>query len=76
MLCNRHVRLLAFEAGFKNIIIILILGFPVDSDCKESACNAKDSDSVPGLGRSPGEGNDQTLQYSGILQIKHRGAEK
>ena len=30
---------------------------------KESACNAGDSGSIPGLGRSPGEGNDYTLQY-------------
>ena len=43
------------------------------SDCKESACNAKDSDSVPGLEKSRGEGNDHAPQYSGILQIKHQG---
>ena len=31
-------------------------GFPGGSDSKESACNARDPDSIPGLGRSPGEG--------------------
>ena len=31
---------------------------------KESACNAGDLGSVPGLGRSPGEGNDNPLQYA------------
>ena len=31
---------------------------------KESACNAGDQSSIPGSGRSPGEGNDYTLQYS------------
>ena len=31
--------------------------FPGGSDSKESACNGKDSGSIPGLGRSPGEGN-------------------
>ena len=31
--------------------------FPGDSDCKESACNAGDSSSTAGSGRSPGEGN-------------------
>ena len=33
---------------------------------KESACNAGDLDSIPGLGRSPGEGNCYPLQYSGL----------
>ena len=31
---------------------------------KESACNAGDLGSIPGLGRSSGEGNDNPLQYS------------
>ena len=39
-------------------------GFPGGSDGKESACNARDPGSVPGLGRSPGEGNGHPLQYS------------
>ena len=38
--------------------------FPGGSDGKESACNAGDSGLVPGLGRSPGEGNGNLLQYS------------
>ena len=38
--------------------------FPGGSDGKESACNAGDLDLMPGLGRSPGEGNDCQLQYS------------
>ena len=33
---------------------------------KESACNVGDLDLVPGLGRSPGEGNGYPLQYSGL----------
>ena len=33
---------------------------------KESACNARDPGLIPGLGRSPGEGNSYTLQYSGL----------
>ena len=41
-------------------------GFPCGSDGKESACNAGDPGSVPGLGRSPGEGNSYPLQYSGL----------
>ena len=33
---------------------------------KESACNAGDMGSIPGLGRSPGEGKGYPLQYSGL----------
>ena len=43
---------------------ILRLGFPGDSDGKESACNAGDLGSIPGSGRSPGEGNGYPFQYS------------
>ena len=39
-------------------------GFPGGSDSKESACNAGDLGLIPGSGRSPGEGNGNTLQYS------------
>ena len=38
--------------------------FPSDSDGKESACNAGDLGSIPGSGRSLGEGNGYSLQYS------------
>ena len=40
------------------------MGFPGGSDGKESACNAGDVGSIPGLGRSPGDGNGNPLQYS------------
>ena len=40
------------------------LGFPGGSDGKESACNAGDLGSIPGLGRSPGEGKGNPFQYS------------
>ena len=39
-------------------------GFPGGSDGKESACNMGDPGLIPGLGRSPGEGNGYPLQYS------------
>ena len=38
--------------------------FPVGSDGKESACNVGDPGSIPELGRYPGEGNGNPLQYS------------
>ena len=42
------------------------MGFPDGSDYKESTCNAGDLGSLPGLGRSPGEGKGNPLQYSGL----------
>ena len=43
---------------------IFKLGFRGGSDCKESTCNEGDPGSIPGLGRSPEEGNGNPLQYS------------
>ena len=40
------------------------VGFPRGSDGKASACSAGDPGSIPGWGRSPGEGNGNPLQYS------------
>ena len=40
------------------------LGFPGGSDSKASVCHAGDPVSIPGLGRSPGEGNGSPFQYS------------
>ena len=42
------------------------MGFPCGSAGKESACNVGDLSSIPGLGRSPGEGKGYPLQYSGL----------
>ena len=41
-------------------------GFPGGSEGKVSVCNAGDLSSIPGLGRSPGEGKVYPLQYSGL----------
>ena len=41
-------------------------GFPGSSAVRESACNAGDLGSIPGLGKSPGEGKGYPLQYSGL----------
>ena len=43
-----------------------LLELPCGSAGKESACNAGDLGSIPRLGRSPGEGKGDTLQYSGL----------
>ena len=45
-------------------VISTAWGVPGDSDGKESACNAGDVGSIPGSGRSPGEGNSNPLRYS------------
>ena len=45
-------------------MFIIARGFPGGSDGKESACNAGDPGSIPGLRRSSGEGNGNPLQYS------------
>ena len=49
-----------------TLVILPDMGFSGGSACKESACNVGDLDSIPGLGRSPGEGTGYSLQYSGL----------
>ena len=44
----------------------MFLGFPGASAGKESACNAGDLGSIPGLRKSSGEGKSYSLQYSGL----------
>ena len=50
------------------------MGFPCSSLGKESACSAGDLGSIPGLGRSPGEGNGDPLQYPRLENLMDRGA--
>ena len=52
----------------------MYLGFPGDSDGKESTCNAGDLGSIPGLGRSLGGGHGSPLQYSCLENPMDRGA--
>ena len=49
-------------------------GFPGGSDSKEFACSEGEPGSVPGWGRSPGEGNGYPLQYSCLENPMDRGA--
>ena len=68
----------------KKIWFLTFLGFPGSSNSKEYACNAGDQGSVSGLGRSPGEGNGNPLQYSclenpmdgGARQVRVHGVAK
>ena len=50
------------------------MGFPGGSMGKESASNAGDWGSIPGSGRSPGEGNGNPLEYSCLENSMDRGA--
>ena len=58
----------------KNILRAGYLGFTGGSDGKDSACNAGYLGSIPGLGRSPEEGNGNPLQYSCLKNSMKRGA--
>ena len=53
---------------------MLTSGLPGGSDSKETACDVGDLDSIPGLGRSPAEGNGYPLQYSCLGNPMNRGA--
>ena len=55
-------------------ISVCFVGFPGGSDGKASAYNVGDPGLIPGLGRSPGEGNGNLLQYSCLENPKDRGA--
>ena len=70
--------MLGKEWDGKRILYIvmstIIRGFPDGSDSKESASNAGHPGSMPGLVRSPGEGNGCPLQYSRLENSMARGA--
>ena len=68
LLCN-----CLFHGPFVNFEKISNLGIPGGSDSKESACNAGDPGSIPGSGRSPGDGNGCPLQYSCLKNSMDRG---
>jgi len=51
-----------------------VWGFPSSSAGKESTCNAGDPGLIPGLGRSPGEGNSSPFQYFCLENSMDRGA--
>ena len=54
--------------------IYLYIGLPWYLSGKESTCNAGDAGSIPGSGRSHGEGNGNPLQYSCLGSLTDRGA--
>ena len=52
----------------------ILKGFPGGSVVKESACQTGDTGLIPGSGRSPGEGNGNSLQCSCLENLMARGA--
>ena len=68
MLKNNYEQILPLEINIRHTT----QGFPGVSVGKKSACNAGDLDSIPGLGRSPGEGNGNLLQYSCLQNPRGR----
>ena len=66
----------SFHMGYFKHTKFSHQGFPGGSDAKESSCNERDPDSIPGLGRSPGEGNVYPLQCSCLENSLDRGAWK
>ena len=61
------------DGSAQNKASLQARGLPCSSDSKESACNAGDLGSIPGLGRSSGEENGNPVQYSVFLPVElHR----
>ena len=58
----------------ENFKLLVIACFPGGSDGEESACNPEDLGLSPGLGRSPGEGYGNPLQYPCLENPMDRGA--
>ena len=59
---------------FSYLVFTFFLGFPGGSDAEESACSTGDLGLIPGLGRLPGEGNGNPLQYSCLENPMDGGA--
>ena len=73
--CSEHILMLFPLGGLVRQMYLMAKGsFPGGSDGKASAYNAGDLGSIPGLGRSPGEGNGNPLQYSCLENPTDRGA--
>ena len=59
-------KIMPFPATWMDLEIIILRVIPGGSEVKASASNAGDPGSIPGSGRSPGEGNGNPLQYSSL----------
>ena len=73
-LVGGHLYCFQFLPVMSKIMYICSQSFPGGSDLKGSTCNVGDLGLLPGLGRSPGEGNSYPLQYSYLWSPVDRGA--
>ena len=71
LLITQRRQLFNHSLYIKEGPLVIFLG---GSDCKASACNEEDPGSIPGLGRSPGEGNGNPFQYSCLENSMDGGA--
>ena len=72
LICSQEM--IIFMSGKSYIYVQIISGLAGGSDGHEYACNARDPGSIPRLGRSRGEGNGNTFQYSCQENSMDRGA--
>ena len=66
---NRFIRTLSFSVTLKQLV-----GFPDGSMVNNPPCNARNVGSIPGSGKPPGGGNDNSLQYSSLKISVARGS--
>ena len=64
--CKCQTFFISLSSSKRKQTVCQIFGFPDSSVGKKSPCNAGDPSSIPGSGRSPGEGKGYPLQYSGL----------
>ena len=72
--CIFYLSIFTLHCVLKHFLKPELLGFPGGSDGKASAYDAGDPGSIPGWGRSPGEGNGNPLQYSCLENPMDGGA--
>ena len=65
------MQLVLLSAPICQLLYYITSYFPGSSEVKASACNAGDLGLIPGLGRSPGEGNGNPIQYSFLPGESH-----
>ena len=74
MFTKLHLNFFSYIKLVLFSLLIFIGGFFSGLDGKESACSAGDPSSIPGLGKSPGEGHGSPLQYSCLENPMDGGA--
>ena len=76
VICSHFLRMMVIQVSSPSSVFSFtyLLDVPGGSDGKASAYNARDPGSIPGLGRSPGDGNVNPFQYSCLEKPMDGGA--